>query len=267
MSEPILIVLPFCQKDWQLTEKILQLCVGAFGTTRHECLLSFDDATNPIFVTRIQAQASEYFSKVHAFRYDAPVITKWPEACNHAFQRTAWHIADTFKCSWLWLEGDAIPLRADWIDILQAEYDNAGQPFMGHIVEGVVGPPGHMNGVAIYPAKLYNFTKNALLAHAAAWDVCMAKETIAMTHRANHLIGHLWNVTTKGVPINGPGQPVTFRKWADVERYVDLKMCLFHRSKDGTLARMLLNKFQKDANVTKGSWRKFINRAAQLVKA
>lgn len=239
-SKKILVVLPFCAKDWHLMEKILHLCVAAYGTTSHECLLTYDDLTDDVFVGRIKELAGKYFSVVHSYQYDAPMDKRWPQAPNHAFQRTAWHVYDRFKQPWLWLESDAIPLNRSWLDLMQAEYEKGEKPLMGHIVEGM----GHCNGVAVYPWNLCHFTKDTFLVSHVAWDVVMKVDTIDHTHNANHLIAHVWNVDKKGKNINGvEGVPITFKTQKEVDKAVDTRMALFHRSKDGTLANLLCQRY------------------------
>lgn len=231
----MLVVIPFVDKELPLVIKNLRLCMKWESSVSYECLLSYERTTNPSSATAV---AAKYFSKVHHHIYDPAPVKRWPDAPNWAWQTTARYIESNFQEPWLWWEADAVPLKANWISILDEEYREAKKPFMGHRVEDM----GHLNGVAVYPHNISHYAYNAMLCRAAAWDVVISQETPGQQHECNHLIGHCWNLTPQGQPVNGDGLPVTFPNQQEVKRLIDHNWVLFHRCKDGTLQDRLLER-------------------------
>ena len=176
------------------------------------------------------------FDCVYPFVCPEPPNKQWPYAPNFIFKTTANYIQEHFKGVWFWWEPDAIPLKRDWLTTLTQEMAKGNKPFMGHIVEGM----GHMNGVGFYPAKLnlYYTYKNDQVT--AAWDYEMTPQVIKQVHKANHLIQHIWNITAKGAHSNhSDGEPLVFKSMDDVNKWIKKDAVLFHRSKNGSLAKVL----------------------------
>lgn len=152
----------------------------------------------------------------------------WPKPQNRTWQYVMRSAFDS-KCETplLWWEADAVPLKPGWLTTLWEAYQEGGQPFMGHIVQkdGRIW----MTGVGIYPWDTLRYCPDAMRAEAAPFDVVMSQATIGLTHRANHLIEHVWS--------NHPdGQTApSFQTQADVARMVPPSAVLFHRCKDGSL--------------------------------
>lgn len=229
----MLIVIPFIERELPLVEKNLNLCMKWEKSVPFDCLLSYETTTNPI---RATALASKYFAHVEHCRYDPAPVRKWPDAPNWAWQNTARHIEAKYETPWFWWEADAVPLKPGWIKAIADEYQRGAKPLMGHKVLGM----GHINGVACYPPNISSHCTNAMLCRSAAWDVVISTETQGGQHSCNHLIGHAWNLTPNGDPINGDGMPVTFPNRDEVSRLIDPGWVLFHRCKDGTLQDRLM---------------------------
>jgi hypothetical protein len=124
--------------------------------------------------------------------------TGWPISCNLAFENIARHAADNLKAPFLWMEPDAIPLNAGWLDSIEEAYKACGHPFMGDFV-GIAGimPNGidHMSGVAVYHWDLHRLAPSLFNNERLAWDIASAKQIIPLFART-HLIQHDW-VPTK----------------------------------------------------------------------
>lgn len=243
----MLVVIPVCPKDELSCLKNLELCRAWTDEKVYECLITHDELFNP---DKVAQAASHVFSKVHLFKYDAwrgPQV--WPTLANWAWQSTARYIHNEREkmgqswVSWFWWEQDAIPLKPDWLQQLEAEYKRGNQPFMGHRVHQM----DHINGVAVYPWNVCQYTYKGMLCQAAAWDYVMRDETKGVTHPANHLIGHIWNIAADGSPTNGDGKPPTFKDWPEVERLVDPSLVIMHRCKDGSLTDRLLERISTAA--------------------
>jgi len=124
--------------------------------------------------------------------------TGWPLSCNLAFEQVAWLSFNKLKTSFLWMEPDAVPLKASWIDDIESAYLACGKPFMGDFV-GISGvmPNGvdHMSGIAVYHWNMPSLAPSIFNNEQLAWDIASARHVVHQMSRTN-LIHHDW-VPTK----------------------------------------------------------------------
>lgn len=244
----MILVLPFCAKDAGLAADNLRWMAELDSNLPYECLLSHDTDTPAASVKEIQELAGRLFPKVSTMWYPAPDKKYWPAAPNWAFQSAANYVAHFYpKESWLFLEADATPIRAGWLQAIEAEHIKGGKAFTGHVVDGM----GHPNGVAVYPPMVSAYSPQAMQVQDTAWDVVIGA-TVDKEHIHNagigeyngkpsvHLIQHCWNMHEEtGLPTNGHGYSPTFKSVDDVIRKVDLNAAIYHRCKDGSLIKWL----------------------------
>jgi len=118
----------------------------------------------------------------------------WPQSCNMAFESMAWLASTKLKQPFLWMEPDAVPLKASWVDDIEAAYNEARKPFMGSLVEiaGIM-PNGvnHMSGVAVYHWDLHRLAPSIFNNEKTAWDIASASNVIHQMHETK-LIQHDW---------------------------------------------------------------------------
>lgn len=231
-KNPLLVVLPICNKDVSSMIQCLEWMVELDGKNEFDCLITYDPSLNQNLRVKAERTAGRAFSSVHTFRYPSPSTNNWPDACNWAFQKSAYHIQAAFKRPWLWHEADAVPLCCGWLDMLQNEYLNCGKPIMGPVVQGM----GHLNGTAIYPANFPDISPSAMFATGTAWDSEMTCDIQGLVHDSD-LIQHVWGMENGELhPFAGPA-PV----FADVEllRWLRPGAVWFHRCKDNSLINML----------------------------
>jgi hypothetical protein len=92
------------------------------------------------------------------------------------------------------MEPDAIPLKASWLDDIEAEYKQCGKPFMGDFVRiaGVL-PNGidHMSGIAVYHWDMPRILPSVFNNDNTAWDIASGREIVMQVHRTG-LIHHDW---------------------------------------------------------------------------
>lgn len=157
-------------------------------------------------------------------------FNSWPHSPNACWSMAAKHIARTKKQPWLWLEIDAVLLRASGFAEIALEYEQAlkaGKWFLGDYVN-VTSVAPHCSGMAVYPWDIFEHAGEALLAHEIAWDSVGAAQIVPQMQRSE-LILHVW----KGEP---------FATWDDVQRRIfDVKprACLYHADKAGSLYPLL----------------------------
>ncbi len=226
------VVLPVCNKDISCLTSTLAWMLCLHGQLPHKALLAYP-ADAEKFLGPARRLAESAFAIVESHRYRGSSTGMWPAGANVAWQSTAARML-IGGTDWLWLEPDAVPLKANWLDALIYEYKRAGKPFMGPIVPG----RGHMNGVGIYPANTAIRCPRAMKCSREAWDYAMRPEMIHDCHDASNLIQHFWGVVNDA-PHPFEGSPPHFATWHDVERWIPPNAVLMHRNKDGSLAARL----------------------------
>lgn len=222
----MLLVLPFHAGDLDLAVKNLAWIKKLDGKIPCECLLSFDDQTNP---ARMRELAEQVFDKVHTMTYRAPRERKWPRPQNWAFQNTAQHVhTQMAKTSWLWLESDCVPVRKGWYQAIKERHESGGKPFTGHWNHTT----NVWNGVSVYPHNTPHFGVKLMLVENNPWDVWASKDIFPHLQVANDLFQHIWSDPATG-------QAWTFPNMATVRRVVRPGVYLFHRCKDFSLGERL----------------------------
>lgn len=169
----------------------------------------------------------------------AKPVHGWPRGANHLFYRAAIDIQKFRKEDWLWLEPDAIPLRAGWLDEIESEYRKCGKPYMGHVYNCSQNglPPQLMSAIAVY-------SKDAALDlpmvpdSPKAFDVECASKMVEKGFHTS-LIHHLWGEKDNAPRFSDKGVPGT--ALFDLDS-IPKEAVIFHRNKDGSLIRQLKKK-------------------------
>lgn len=238
-KEPIgagfITVFPFHNGDAEMAIKNAEWIVELGQNKVFDAMLSYEDNTHPQYVLRMRNALEQSFGSVQIFCYPRAPMEHWPEAPNWAFQHTANHIHQNIHRPWLWLEYDAIPVKPEWVGMLQSVYARCGKRFMGALVKPM---GGHMNGVGIYPGDFPVRCPKAMKVTNVAWDFMMKPEMSNDVHDAGKLIQHCWGIHNGMIHAFG-GEPATFKDFGDVKKYVYSPTIIFHRSKDGTLIDLL----------------------------
>lgn len=150
---------------------------------------------------------------------------------NSMMSQAAWAVYNQKLGPFFFWEPDAIPLVPDWLDRLEAEYKQAGKPFMGAYVPATAtGVPAHLTGNAICPENTIELAPSMVLCKQLAFDVAGAAEILPRAHITKQ-IQHLFYYPEY------PSQP-TFPDQRSLDIVRD-DAVLFHRSKDGTLLQRL----------------------------
>lgn len=215
----MLLIYPFSTLDQDLALKNAQWMVELGNYAEHDILVISDKRCDPDIIEAVVKTFTGVFRFVK-HRMTKTDVDGWPQGANHMFAMATSLIQ--FEKNWpyfLWLEPDAIPLTAGWVDMLEAEYKRAGRTFMGDRVE-FNDVPLHMSGVGIYQNPIYLAAGEAYRAHDTAWDIA-AKDQIVPKAYFTKLIQHVWK------------RPrfVTYNDLASIRP----EAVLFHSSKDGSL--------------------------------
>jgi len=225
------VVLPVCNYDADLMSRLLDWIATMGNTNTHEALVSYDNTTTRGTITRIISKASACFSAVHQTHYSVPKGTQFPQTA--AWQHAARTMAGMNR-PWLWLEADCVPLKPNWLQALQDEYDRCGKPFCGPIVHG----PGHCNGTAIYPANTPQLLPRTLSHTNNAWDV-ECRDEMGPNCFDSALWELAWGVTNGRLdPVSGTENP-SFPRGSPLLAQIKRNAVIFHRDKTGSLIERL----------------------------
>lgn len=234
MSAPghFTVVLPFCNFDAELMIRNLDWMEAMGMPKTHDCMLSFDRTTMRESVRRIAARAANVFCSVGQTSYGVPHGTRFA-------QTAAWqHAAKTMHAlyrNWLWLEADAVPLKPNWLSVLQNVYDNSHKPFAGPVVEGA----GHLNGTAIYPANTPDMLPRTMSHTNNAWDVEAKDEMAGWVKDIGHIFFAAWGVVHGRLnPLEG--ESPSFPPGSPLLNQIPKTAVVFHRCKDGSLIDRLM---------------------------
>ncbi len=256
MKNPLLITLPCHAGDVDNAETLLHWIAELGQVEEHSLLIAAD---NGLPVERVKAMgdiARPVFNDVTLV--SVPTGAKgWPLAANLAFRAVCRTIQETFKLPFLWLEADAVPLTASWLDAIAEAYWRCPKPFMGALLDNDVNlevlPKRYMAGCAVYPQDAYGIlnglwndtkftgpTGPKRVPNVQNWErgigaFDMSGAAIVVPRAKNTpLISHFWGTTYSGsgVPLYRAG-----RTEADPPNVVTLdqipkEAVLRHRVKD-----------------------------------
>lgn len=236
----LLVVFPFCNRDGALALENMRWISELNRSYDYEILLSHDEVTAPKLIEAMKGAAT-CFRKVHELTYPAATTGMLPH--SNAFKQAAWHVQDYFRCPFLWMEADAIPLKPEWLDVLWREYQRGGKHFAGPIVPAML----HMNGTGIYPPDAPDRIPKALEATHDAWDTAMKAEMIHDCFDLSHVWMHCWG-SVGGRPHPFGGQPMSFTD-ANNLKWIPPNAVVWHRCKDASLIHRLRERRNQTVNV------------------
>lgn len=110
---------------------------------------------------------SKYFNTVTRHQFQSDNHLGWPMACNFYFQQTC-YIIRSFCVEhnpWMWFELDCTPVANGWLSKIEAEYREAGSPFMGAKEKTIRGK----NGVLLDDAGYHMVATGVYSSDVVAW--------------------------------------------------------------------------------------------------
>lgn len=238
---PLIATLPYCLKDHAQATRLLNWIKTLDGqVSGHALVLVADDAVPMDTKKAIQDLGKTVFRSVETLlvKAPAPVNNNYHVPAAVMFGKASAHIDACYKWPWLWLEPDAVPLRAGWLDELALAYDDCPKRFMGSIIKtdqpGV--PKVHLAGTAVYPncsgPELQKFCDGK-----THFDMAMA-DYVAPRAQDSNLFFHRWG---------SPNDPPTFKETklpsdgpnVGTLEIIPKEAVLFHRCKDSSLIDLL----------------------------
>jgi hypothetical protein len=204
----------------------------------HRAIICHDPSAPVVSLNHFEQNLRYCFTEVESFVYSRPPIPQYPASANFAFQSVALHMARQ-KSPWLWFEADAIALKPDWLEQLQAEYDKCGRSWFGSVVPHM----NHLQGTAIYPADAATRMPGAMnCGHGQAFDMLMKDDVMQDCHDASRLMFHVWSLVGRMAhPVGGGEVPANITA-AEVAQWLPRSAVFCHRVKDQSLVQLLLRR-------------------------
>jgi hypothetical protein len=249
----MLLVLPVSQADLKLATKLAghMALLGNLG--RHKLLVVGAYNTKEE-ATALKEQLAPLFLSADLFVPDSECEIGWPQSANHLWARTVRYLQSTAnKDPWYWFEADNTPIREDWLDAVETEYNQCGKPFLGAIQvtrmldrrtgEFVKVDGEHVIGTCVYPgdfpkrSPLWSYVRIDDGPNVEPFDVYLRHEMRPQT-AVSKLIHNNWR--TKNYEIDGDGRiycdPIDDKS---VYGPVPADAAVVHGCKDGTLIEAL----------------------------
>lgn len=232
----MILCLPTCANDSKQLHDLL-IWISQLGEQKsHDALIVVDSHTPWNDCNNCRKVAENIFREVRLLVVEH--VEGWPKGPNALFRTAANYIANQWPQSFLWLEADAIPLKAGWLDAIAGEYQERGKKYLGCIYRqrGELPhiPKEIMSGVAVYHADTAKELPN-IPESPNAWDMDCA-EIFVRDGAHTKLIFHLWG--EKGNPPRFATHPVPGTAIFSLDQ-IPKAAVVYHRNKDGSLIRQL----------------------------
>lgn len=221
--------------------KKLLVWISQLGERKQHCMLLAVDAGTPFDqVIELRELAETMFREVRVTT-NGHTVVGWPAGPSSLFKTAATYIREKWPQPWIWLESDAIPLRAGWLDAIEEDYRQRGAKFLGciyHCTQPFL-PEQVMSAIACYPPDAIEILP-ILPQSPRPWDVDGA-EVMLKNGEHTRLVYHFYgqqNLPPTFVARKTPHSPINAMTLEDIPR----EAVLFHRNKDRSLIRLLERK-------------------------
>lgn len=237
---PLIVCLPYCRKDVeQARELLLWINELDHPAMMPAIIMAADHEVDRATVMQLKSLAAKSFSFVRTIL----VPTKkegWPP--NQMFLETAKVIQHSYRFPFLWIEPDCVPLKPDWYFQIELAYNECPKKFMGPIIrqdKDASLPKEHLTGCSVYPQDAYDWFSpiTVVTEGKTPWDIAGADKVVRAAVNTD-LIYHVWGTHAEPPTFVVQRSSATPRN-AMVRSDIPQSAVLFHRSKDGSLLRIL----------------------------
>lgn len=193
----MIVVLPISENDCKDTLRVLGFIKSLlhFGPYPKHELLIVTRPSDRKFAQGIQGLIQNAFrtTTFHVFSEDGP--TGWPQGPNFYWKNTIeyfkWERPENTK-PWFWMEMDICPLKRNWADTLEQEYNKKRKLYLGTVQNtttvtsdhSVINIGRHLQGTAVYPPNLHEVCSvwEYVDRLPTAFDVVCSWEVVPNTH-------------------------------------------------------------------------------------
>lgn len=230
-------VIPFFAGDVRQALRLLRWIGDLGGCPGHDCLLVADADTPWPQALECKSLAMQSFLATDLIT-NGEHIEGWIPGSNSLFKAAAQFAQDRGQ-SFLFLEPDAVPLAAGWLDSIEAEYKNHIGRYLGSLVyhDNPTWPNPYFEGVGVYPWIAWPEMKPHFRTD-VSWTRACAPAVVPKADN-NPLFQHLWGEQNN--PPRFARQRVPGTALFDLGQ-LKTGAVLFHRQKDGSLIRLLREK-------------------------
>lgn len=126
----MLIVIPVCERELPLAQKLASYIASLGGVQRHQVLVAVAPSCPADRVEAIRATLAPAFASAGILPLEAVLEAGWPRSANSMFSRVVSQIGIPAQ-PWFFFEVDNTPLAPTWADQIEEEYNLAQKPYLG----------------------------------------------------------------------------------------------------------------------------------------
>ncbi len=239
----LLVVLPFCKSDCTTALKLVSWIIELGGCLENDCLLVASNSVSESEMKLVKAKADAAFRSSTLIQPPFALAKEdHPRGANWLFETACKLISGLDEPSpFLWLEADAVPTRAGWLDDIEKEYDKALKnkcSILSHVTTLNLPqfPRRIPSGISVYPADAWSIYKGISINRSVAWDVQFA-DLVMPYVQTTDLIFNFLNHETKPTWVSRRTEIMP--KNAILVSSLPKNCVLAHPSHDGSLISVL----------------------------
>lgn len=240
------IVIPVSSHDKDLINDFCNV-VNFFGPYKNHELLVVTRPSDIRFGLNVFNNLYKLFSDSKIYMFDDDGTYGWPQGPNHYWKETIKHLTENNNnLPWFWMELDCTPVKNNWADLMEEEYNRSGNKCLGMIQNLLQGDLNteHLVGVAIYPPDFATICKSwkDLDDNSLAFDVHCQKEVLPISTNSNIMHHHFrtsnYECTNDG--LKGEIKDFYNSKY-NFDKPISKETVIVHGCNDGSLARIITN--------------------------
>lgn len=249
----MLLVFPVSKADLHLATLLAGHLEALGGLGRHKLLLVGTLQTKEE-AAALRDRLAPLFAEAALFVPSSECELGWPQSANHLWSRTVSYLQHTGNQeAWYWFEADNTPIREDWLDAIEEEYNQSGKPYLGAVQvtrmldratgQFVKAEGEHVIGTGVYPrdfstrSLLWSYVRTDDGPNVEPFDVYLRHEIRPQT-AVSKLIHNNWRTQNYEI---GPKGEIYCDPIDDLSVYgpVPAAAAVVHGCKDGSLLEAL----------------------------
>lgn len=233
----MIVTLAFHSGDADQAMRLLAWMQQLGGCPNYQCVLVVDAGVPWGDALDAVSLAGKVFKSAQVITNDEPT-EGWIPGSNSLFKAAAMH-AQKLGEPWLFIEPDAVPTKADWLRLIDVQYQEAGCVFMGAVIhhQSVGLPNPYLEGCAVYPANAWEIMEPSFRPE-VSWTLA-CRDAVIKSAFNSPLFQHFWGPKPELAPtfseVRTPDSPENTLLLS----HIKAETALYHRNKDGTLIRLL----------------------------
>lgn len=240
------IVIPVSSHDKHLINDFCSVLNFLGPYLNHELLVVARPADSE-FAIQVFCKLKSIFPISDIFIFEKDGTLGWPQGPNYYWRETIKHLLEIEnQLPWLWMELDCTPVKKDWANSLEKEYNESKSKCLGMIQPFILRDKDatHLVGVAIYPPDFHMICNSweTLNDDCLAFDIHCQEEVIKISENSK-LMQHnfrTYDYVCIDKVISGEIKEERHRKY-NFHRPIEDDVVLVHGCDDGSLARVIMN--------------------------